>query len=260
MRLALFLALGFLPGLSFAQTGPTPDATTQPTPANHPPTENASALQISVDRLAQSNRDLLDLLKKQQAVLEDMQFDRRLQSRQIESLEERLQETLLQNAQLQNKIDNLATAAATAQNNPALAAANSASPSKSAPPPPAVDTPPPPPASYLPDPEPPGAPGVLSWHRLFVLSGTDNKTTDLFHIQGKQWRVLWHNQDKAGKEFQNTSALFVNAFPRDDTIPQKVCAKLGTGGDATELMGPGNFYLKIEGSGGSWEVAVEDYQ
>ena len=29
----------------------------------------------------------------------------------------------------------------------------------------------------------------------------------------------------------NTSALFINAFPRDDTIPQKVCAKLGSGGD-----------------------------
>jgi hypothetical protein len=72
--------------------------------------------------------------------------------------------------------------------------------------------------------------------------------------------VLWHNQDKPGKEYLNTSALFINAFPKDDTIPQKVCSKLGSGGDSTELDGPGNYYLKIEASGGSWELAVEDFR
>jgi hypothetical protein len=72
--------------------------------------------------------------------------------------------------------------------------------------------------------------------------------------------VLWHNQDKPGKTYANTSALFINAYPKDDTIPQKVCAKLGTGGDSTELEGPGNYYLKIEASGGSWELAVEDFR
>ncbi len=52
----------------------------------------------------------------------------------------------------------------------------------------------------------------------------------------------------------------INAFPKDDTIPQKVCSKLGSGGDSTELDGPGNYYLKIEASGGSWELAVEDFR
>src|SRR5260221_3807285 len=76
-----------------------------------PPT--AAALQSSLDHLTQSNRELLDLLKKQQLVLEDIQYDRRLQSRQIQSLEERLEETLVENAQLQGKIAKLeATAAA----------------------------------------------------------------------------------------------------------------------------------------------------
>jgi hypothetical protein len=99
----------------------------------------------------------------------------------------------------------------------------------------------------------------MSWHRLFTLSGTDNRSSDFFHIEGHQWRVLWHNQDKPGKAYVNTSALFLNAFPKDDTIPQKVCSKLGSGGDSTELIGPGNYYLKIEASGGAWELAVEDF-
>jgi hypothetical protein len=92
------------------------------------------------------------------------------------------------------------------------------------------------------------------------LKGDDSKQTDLFHIEGRTWRVLWHNQDKPGKTYVNTSALFINAFPRDDTIPQKVCSKLGSGGDSTELNGPGNYYLKVEASGGSWELAVEDFR
>jgi hypothetical protein len=223
-------------------------------------TVNAT-LQTTIDRLAQSNRDLLDLLKKQQAVLEDIQYDRRLQSRQIQSLEERLEETLLQNAQLQNKVSNLEAAAAVAPT-PAPAAVAPATATNSAPtPPPAVvePTPPPTPSTYLPPSPAPGAAGAPSWHRIMTLSGTDGKETGLFHIEGATWRIFWYNLDKPGTAYQNTSALFINAFPRDDTIPQQVCSKLGTGGDSTELTGPGNYYLKIEASGGSWELAVEDF-
>ncbi len=82
--------------------------------------------------------------------------------------------------------------------------------------------------------------------------------SQVFTVHSKVWRVIWHNQDKAGKLYANTSALFINAYPRDDTIPEKVAMKLGTGGDSTELQGPGNFSLKIEASGGSWELAVEE--
>jgi hypothetical protein len=216
---------------------------------------------MTVDRLTQSNRDLLDLLKKQQAVLEDIQYDRRLQSRQIESLEERLEETILQNAQLQNKVSNLESAAAVAPT-PVPAAPAPATPATPAPtPPPAVVQPatPVPPSTYLPPPPDSAAPGAPSWHRIMTLSGADSKDTSLFHIDGSAWRIFWHNLDKPGTAYQNTSALFIDAFPKDDTIPQKVCSKLGTGGDSTELIGPGNYYLKIEASGGSWELAIEDF-
>ena len=119
---------------------------------------------------------------------------------------------------------------------------------------------PPTPSTYLPPAQTGGDPTAPAWHRLFTLSGTDNKDTDLFHIQGSAWRIFWHNLDKPGKTYANTSALFINAYPKDDTIPQKVCSKLGTGGDCTELAGPGNYYLKVEASGGSWELAVEDFR
>ncbi len=257
MRLFLILALALLSNFAFAQTLTTDPATpprpaTTPPPNSHPSTQTS---QSSIDRLTESNLTLLDLLKKQQAVLEDIQFDRRLQSRQIQSLEERLQETLIENDKLQNKIDQLSAAAA----NPPPVAAPTVTGTTTAQAPPAAPTPPPPPASYLPAAQPEGMPGTPSWHRLFSLSGTDNKNTDLFQIQGHQWRVLWHNQDKEGKAYVNTSALFLNAFPKDDTVPQKVCSKLGSGGDTTQLVGPGDYYLKIEASGGSWELAVEDF-
>lgn len=266
MRIALLAAcVVLLPGLCPAQIAsrpasnasgnqlPPPRLTaTEPSPADSGSASSVTAnLQASVDRLTQTNKELLDLLKKQQSVLQDIQYDRRLQTRQIESLEQRLQESLVENAQLQAKIDKLMSAPAAPPSSAAPAATNSVA---NAQPP----SPPPPPASYLPPPEsaPAGSPG---WHRLFSLSGTDSRDTDLFHIQGHQWRVVWHNQDKPGKAYLNTSALFLNAFPKDDTIPQKVCAKLGSGGDSTQLTGPGNYYVKVEASGGSWEMAVEDF-
>jgi len=276
MKSALLLALVFLPVLALAQTNAT--TSTAPKPASSTPKLTrsqltAAELQKTVDQLTQSNRDLLDLLKKQQGVLEDMQFDRRLQSRQIESLEERLEDTLYQNNQLQNKVTKLeedaavrpAETAATAPPQPAAdGTATTPAPPAPAPTPAIVDTPPqPPPAppeSYLPKEETEHVLGTMSWNRLFTLKGDGSQKTELFQIQGRSWRVQWHNLDKPGKAYVNTSALFINAFPKDDTIPQKVCSKLGTGGDATELEGPGNYYLKIEASGGSWELAVEDFR
>jgi hypothetical protein len=242
----LFFFSGLLICPTHAQTTPPiPDKSSSPAIL---PTQNA------FNALTQSNRDLLELLKKQQKVLEDIQYDRRLQSRQIQSVEERLTDALQQNAQLQAKVARLeATIAA----GPAIG--TNTAPTQPIVPPQAPATPPPP-STYLPAPESEGAPGTQSWHRLFTLSGQDAKNSDLFHIQGKQWRVLWHNQDNPGKEYQNTSALFISAFPKDDTIPQKVCSKLGSGGDSTELTGAGNYYLKIEASGGSWELAVEDFR
>jgi Spy/CpxP family protein refolding chaperone len=243
-------------------TEPSPPAPpTRPAPPATAPATAPAPNVTALDRITQQNQDLLDLLKKQQAVLEDIQYDRRLQNRQVASLEERLEETLLQNAQLQAKIARLEEQIAL-QPAPAPAAPAAAAAPVGPPIPPAklIDPPPAPPSTYLPPADTPGAPGTKSWHRLFTLSGTDAKNTNLFHIQGPQWRVLWHNQDQAGPAYANTSALFINAFPKDDTIPQKVCSKLGSGGDSTELNGPGDYFLKIEASGGSWELAVEDFK
>ena len=259
---------------------PKPSTTKPAKPAARTvPTSQAMAeMQTTLDQVTKSNHDLLDLLKQQQAVLEDIQYDRRLQSRQIESLEARLEESLDEKEKLQKKIDSLEMQAsvrpAIADNGPAAppSPVPHAPPDKNPPDAPVItsvqdtnapsatppDAPDPtPPASYLP-PEGSDNPPGQQWQRIFTLKGNDNRQTDVFTIHGKVWRVLWHNQDKAGKLYANTSALFVNAYPRDDTIPTKVCSKLGTGGDSIEMRGAGNYYLKIEASGGSWELAVED--
>src|SRR5258706_9601403 len=99
--LVLFLALALPARSSPAQTNaadaPPPEmlklgSGLDPAANGSPAPATAAALQSSLDHLTQSNRELLDLLKKQQLVLEDIQYDRRLQSRQIQSLEERLEE------------------------------------------------------------------------------------------------------------------------------------------------------------------------
>jgi len=242
---------------------PAPTAGAKPAPAATTPAA-APPSQTDLDRLTESNLELLQLLKKQQAVLEDIQYDRRLQSRLIQNLEERLQETLIHNTELESKVSALeAAAAAPARPTPTGASpggnTNGAIPGQTSPPS-SADNSPPVPDTYLPPPEPAGASGTSSWQRLFTLSGTDGRDTDLFQIKGRRWRVLWHNQDKPGKAYLNTSALFVHAYPKDDTIPQEVCSKLGSGGNSTELVGPGNYYLKVEASGGNWELAVEEFR
>jgi hypothetical protein len=269
-----FLLLAFtalLPLIAQAQTLTPPEPVPNPAPAVTPPatvtpqapapasapgaqpqaatTTNSAA----IEQLSQSNRELLDLLKKYLGVLEDMQYDRRLQSRQIQNLEIRLTETLQQNADLQAKIAKLQTELNAPP--PSVPATNPVTNT----PPPVPPAPPPEPASYLPPAPIEGPPGVKCWHRIYALTGTDNDTSDPFHIEGSNWRVVWHNQDKAGDVYKGTSALFINAFAKGDTIPQKACAKVGSGGDSSELTGPGDFVLKIEASGGKWELAVEDF-
>jgi hypothetical protein len=286
MNRALFLTLLLLPRVALAQsdtvtapaipmaTNAVPASKLAPAPKMSRAAMTSAQLQKAVDQLTQSNRDLLDLLRQQQKVLEDMQYDRRQQTRRVESLEVELTDARMQNSQLQNKIAALEADAAVrppVNLQPFAAAApvpgagiadasNPGAPTNSV-----VITPEPrpaspPPETYLPAPDTEGAPGTKSWHRLFTLKGSDAKQSDLFHISGKSWRVIWHNQDPPGKNLKGTSGLFIDAFPKDDTIPQHVCAKVGTGGEKTELEGPGNYYLKVTASGGSWELAVEDFE
>lgn len=243
------------PGEMARETPPPPvDSSAKPAKESAPQTPR----DVTIERLAQTNQDLLDLLKKQQAVLEDIQYDRRLQNRQIQLVEVRLEDSLQQNATLQARIAQLQAQAASAShpgavNSPAPVVKTDASP-------PPAPAPPAPPASYLPDPPPAPAAGIVGWRRLLTLSGEEGKDSDTFHIDGKHWRVIWHNQDKPGDTFKNTSALFISAFPKGDNIPKKVCSQLGTGGDTVDLTGSGDYHLKIEASGGHWDVAVEDFR
>jgi len=260
---AFFLAAALsCPGQGVPPPGEMANVPATPPPVVTPPrpvraTAPPTADQLAIQRLAQSNQELLDLQKKQQAVLEDIQYDRRLQNRQIQLVEVRLEDTLQQNAALQAKVAQLEATAA-ARNSTASVPAVADKPLSLEQPTPTPT--PAPPASYLPAAPPPGPAGLAAWHRLLTISGEDSKNSDFFEIDGTHWRVLWHNEDKPGDAYKNTSALFINAFPKDDNIPKKICSQLGSGGATTELTGRGQYYLKVEASGGHWEAAVEDFK
>ena len=115
MRLALFIAFLVLSRVCFAQTTNAAPASPEPTPPKSPAPaakpahlSTTAQMQATIDKLTQSNHDLLELLKEQQSVLQDIQFDRRQQSRHIQSLEERLEDALQENAKLQGKVSTLA--------------------------------------------------------------------------------------------------------------------------------------------------------
>ena len=217
-----------------------------------------------IDRLTRSNQDLLDLLKQQQAVLEDIQYDRRLQNRQITLIEQRLEDTLQLNAALQAKVAKLQAERAAARAQPKRGGDGRRSATAAAP---AsrlrrLPYPPPPPASYLPPPEHDrGARHDVVAPAARRFRARIRNARRLFHIAGKQWRVLWHNQDRPGDCLQEYQRAFHQRLSRRMTaFPRRSARSWARAGDNTEITGSGDYYLKIEASGGHWEAAVEDFR
>ncbi len=219
------------------------------TPPPTPPTPAPSPNSAELKRLQAINDQLLALTKQQEALLEQCQTSRKEQERFIAHLEERLVTTSMDKASLQKQVallqDQLASGTVVSPRT-----TQSSSSSNQIPTPVPVR-----PTSELP-PESDAPSGTLAFRRVFILKGSDSQKTDIFHISGKTWRILYHNRDP--EKYPNTSALFVEAYPKGDDVPLKRASQAATGGGEEILDGPGDFYLKIDAAGGTWEVAVED--
>ena len=99
------------------------------------------------------------------------------------------------------------------------------------------------------------------WHDVISFSGTSNKNTQPFSIQGKQWRIKWDFQDS--REFgDETNGLFIVQIYRvgESTITDIVSHEGLSANDTGYIYeGEGDFYFKISATNvKSWTMTVED--
>ena len=100
-----------------------------------------------------------------------------------------------------------------------------------------------------------------TWHDVISFSGTSNKNTEPFSIQGKQWRVKWNFQD-SGEFGDETNGLFViNIYRVGESVITDQVSHSGLSASDTDYIyeGEGKFYFKISvANTKSWSIIVED--
>ena len=100
-----------------------------------------------------------------------------------------------------------------------------------------------------------------TWHDVISFSGTSNKNTEPFSIEGKQWRIKWNFQD-SGEFGDETNGLFVINIYRvgESVITDQVSYSGLRAGDTDYIYeGEGKFYFKISvANTKSWSIIVED--
>ena len=100
-----------------------------------------------------------------------------------------------------------------------------------------------------------------TWHDVISFSGTSDKNTQPFSIQGKQWRIKWSFQDS--REFgDETNGLFIIQIYRvGESVITDVISHNGLSASDTDYIyeGEGEFYFKISmANAKSWSIIIED--
>ena len=78
--------------------------------------------------------------------------------------------------------------------------------------------------------------------------GTGIKTTEVFEIKSRQWRIKWENKD---------SFLQIFVYHASGELVTLCANVLEKGKDTSYVYKSGNFYLMIN-AGGAWKVTVEE--
>ncbi len=98
-----------------------------------------------------------------------------------------------------------------------------------------------------------------SWHEIKTFSGSSDKTTDTFNIQGDKFKLTYTID--ASNDYSIFS-FFV--YPEGETVmySESIMSDMGVSGtDSTiSYVGKGIYYLKVIAANlDSWEVEIEDY-
>lgn len=96
------------------------------------------------------------------------------------------------------------------------------------------------------------------WQQVASWQGNGVKSTETFHVNSKQWRVTWNYTGRKGGDGGHLSVF---AHNEDGSWSELAASQTGAGsGDSIMRSGPGDCYLEISSTSGSWQVVVEEKQ
>lgn len=105
------------------------------------------------------------------------------------------------------------------------------------------------PDTFIPvDPVPP----ETGWRRVAHWDGNGARTTELFSVDA-EWQIVWQSGARA-----DDSPLRIRAFAiPGDVMVANVSQDGASPVSALHLKSGGTFYLRVDGTGGPWQVSVE---
>jgi hypothetical protein len=96
------------------------------------------------------------------------------------------------------------------------------------------------------------APPETGWERVSEWAGDGVRETELFSVD-EEWQIVWQSRARRGE-----APLRIKAFAiPGDILIANVTQDGESPMSALHLRGGGTFYLKVDGSGGPWHVAIE---
>ncbi len=91
------------------------------------------------------------------------------------------------------------------------------------------------------------------WRRVSTWNGTGGRQTEQFTIAEGEWRIVW---EAATDPADGNLEVLIYQLPGDH-LAARIDQDGGGAGVYLGLPGGGTYYLKIQGEGLSWQVAVE---
>ncbi len=105
-----------------------------------------------------------------------------------------------------------------------------------------------------------GPPGTMTWHRLVTFERHGGETNRSVPHPGQDMARRVAQPGQTGKSLREHQCTFHQRVSARRYHSAEGVREIGLGRRQNGTPRPGNYYLKIEASGGSWELAVEDFR
>ena len=93
------------------------------------------------------------------------------------------------------------------------------------------------------------------WKEVIIFEGESIKDTETFHIEGKEWRIVWSTEpgDLGDMNFQ------IYAYDSDQNMKSVAANVVGKANDTSTIRGDGDYYLSIN-TAQPYKIIIEEYK
>lgn len=95
------------------------------------------------------------------------------------------------------------------------------------------------------------------WKEVTTFEGESIKDTETFHIEGKEWRIVWSTEPGSLGDMNFQIYVYKDS---DTATPVSIAANVvGKGNDTSTIRGSGDYYFTIN-TGQPYKIVVEEYK